>query len=58
MRQIAGDKPHPSFSPEAAAERARRERRLASLFAGVNLLVFGILASCVVAAAVLYEHWG
>jgi hypothetical protein len=58
MRQLASDKPQLPFSAEAAAARARRERQVAAMFAGVNLLVFGILASCVVVAAVLYEHWG
>ena len=47
-----------AIPPAAASARARRNQRQATLFAGVNLVVFGILAGSVVIAAILYQHWG
>jgi len=43
--------------PTTEQDRRRRERLTERLFTGLNMAVFVVLISCVVAAAVLWERW-
>lgn len=45
------------LAPPKTLRERRADRLVEQVFTGLNVVVFGILISCVVAAAFLWERW-